>query len=199
MAQGDLFVLTTDGVYDHVRPDAIGADILAHPRDLDQAARAIAEPAYGAGSPDNLTVQIVRVDALPAGDPADVLEQSHGLPPAPVLELGATFDGYAILRTIHSSSRSHVYLARDAGTGQVVVLKVPSTDMRDQPGALKRFMMKEWAARRLNSPHVLKAPAQGRTRNHLYVVLEHVNGQTLAQWMLDHPAPALEAVRGVIE
>ena len=199
LARGDLFVLTTDGVHDHVRPDAIAADILAHPGDLDQAARVIAERAYGAGSPDNLTVQIVRVDALPAGDPADVLEQSRGLPPAPVLEPGATFDGYAILRTIHSSSRSHVYLARDAGTGQVVVLKAPSTDTRDQPGALKRFMMEEWVARRLNSPHVLKAPAQGRTRSHLYVVLEHVDGQTLAQWMLDHPAPALEAVRGVIE
>jgi serine/threonine protein kinase len=60
-------------------------------------------------------------------------------------------------------------------------------------------MMEEWIARRLNSRHVLKALPQSRKRSHLYVVTEHIEGQTLAQWMIDHPRPELEIVRGIAE
>lgn len=81
----------------------------------------------------------------------------------------------------------------------MVVLKTPSIDLRDDPAYLKRFMMEEWIARRLNSPHVLKVHLQTRKRSHLYLVLEHVDGQTLAQWMLDHPNPDLETVRRLVE
>ena len=60
-------------------------------------------------------------------------------------------------------------------------------------------MMEEWIARRLSSPHVLKALPHSRKRSHLYVVTEHIEGQTLAQWMIDHPHPELETVRGIAE
>jgi serine/threonine protein kinase len=38
-----------------------------------------------------------------------------------------------------------------------------------------------------------------RKRNYLYVVTEFVEGQTLTQWMIDHPKPDLEQVRGIVE
>src|SRR5262249_60216345 len=38
-----------------------------------------------------------------------------------------------------------------------------------------------------------------RKRNYLYIVTEYVDGQTLAQWMIDHPKPGLETVRGIVE
>jgi serine/threonine protein kinase len=38
-----------------------------------------------------------------------------------------------------------------------------------------------------------------RTRTRLYVATEFVEGQTLAQWMADNPAPSIEAVRRVVE
>jgi len=197
--RGDVFVLTTDGVHDHIRAEAITGEIEASPDDLDGAARRIVEKAYEAGSPDNLTIQIVRVEALPPSGPGDLLEQACELPPAPLLEARMVLDGYRILRTIHSSSRSHVYLASDIESGTVVVLKTPSIDLRDDPAYLKRFMMEEWIARRLNSPHVLRVHPQTRRRSHLYLVLEYVDGQTLAQWMLDHPSPDLETVRRLVE
>jgi serine/threonine protein kinase len=64
---------------------------------------------------------------------------------------------------------------------------------------LERFMMEEWVARRLNSPHVLKPHPCTRERRHLYVVMEYIEGQTLAQWMTDNPRPSLEAVRSIVE
>jgi len=197
--RGDVFVLTTDGVHDHIGAEGIVGEIEASPDDLDGAARRIVERAYEAGSPDNLTIQIVRVETMPPSEPGDLIEQAGELAPAPLLDARMVFDGYRILRTLHSSSRSHVYLASDVESGAVVVLKAPSIDLRDDPAYLTRFMMEEWIARRLNSPHVLRVHPQARTRSHLYLVLEYVDGQTLAQWMLDHPNPDLETVRRLVE
>jgi len=196
---GDVLVLTTDGVHDHVSAERIIGEIEASPADLDSAARNIVERAFAAGSTDNLTIQIVRVETLPFSEPGDLLEQASGLSPAPLLDDRTVLDGYRVLRTIHSSSRSHVYLASDIESGAVVVLKAPSSDQRDDPAHLKRFMMEEWIARRLNNPHVLRVHPQTRPRSHLYLVLEYVDGQTLAQWMLDHPKPDLETVRRIVE
>jgi serine/threonine protein kinase len=71
--------------------------------------------------------------------------------------------------------------------------------LRDNPDYLKRFLMEEWVARRIDSPHVLKPCTPARKRNYLYVATEFVDGQTLAQWMIDNPKPELETVRGIVE
>lgn len=196
---GDVFVLTTDGVHEHVRPEAIVAEIDRHGGDLDRAAQAIARHAYENGSGDNLTVQIVRIDALPDGEAAELSGRVDDLPPAPVLDPPTIFDGYRVLRTLHASHRSHVYLATDPESGRPVALKVPSTDLQADPAGLRRLMMEEWVARRIDSPHVLSAPPQTRRRSHLYTVMDYVEGRTLAQWMRDNPRPELEAVRGIVE
>src|SRR5919108_5122519 len=36
-------------------------------------------------------------------------------------------------------------------------------------------------------------------RRHLYYVTEFVEGQSLRQWMHDHPHPELQRVRGIVE
>jgi serine/threonine protein kinase len=66
------------------------------------------------------------------------------------------FDGYKIIRVVRGSSRSHVYLAVDVETDSVVIIKTPSIDLQGDPAYLERFLMEEWVARRINSPHVLK-------------------------------------------
>jgi serine/threonine protein kinase len=80
-----------------------------------------------------------------------------------------------------------------------VALKAPATELQADLEHLERFLLEEWIARRLNSPHVLKPHARTRERGFLYVAMEYVEGQTLAQWMIDHPRPSLETVRGIVE
>jgi serine/threonine protein phosphatase PrpC len=197
--RGDVFVLATDGVYEHVAPRFAAKAINDSPGDLDFAAKAIVEEASLRGSQDNLTIQIVRIDEVPDGDASEVFGQTSGLPLPPLLEARALFDGYRIVRELHGSSRSHIYLAVDIETDTLVALKIPSIDLRDDPAYLKRFMMEEWVARRLDSPHVLKPCLHSRKRNYLYVVTEYIEGQTLKQWMIDNPKPDLETVRGIVE
>ena len=199
LEEGDVFVLATDGVYEHLHARRIAAIVNEGAADLDRAAKTIVDQASEAGSDDNLTVQIVRIDRLPEGAASEVFGQPTELPLPPLLEARAVFDGYRIVRQLHASSRSHIYLAVDVETDAVVALKTPSIDLRDDPAYLKRFMMEEWVARRIDSPHVLKPSPPSRRRNFLYVVTEFVDGQTLTQWMTDNPAPELETVRDIVE
>ncbi|HVJ10561.1 MAG TPA: bifunctional protein-serine/threonine kinase/phosphatase [Burkholderiales bacterium] len=195
--RGDVFVLMTDGVYEHLDAPFIARVI--REQDPDAAARAIVAEAYRRGSADNLTVQIVTVSEVPGPGASEVQRQLARLAPAPLLEARAEFDGYRILREIHASARSHIYLAQDLESQALVALKTPSTDMQEDRQHLERFLMEEWIARRLNSPHVLKPCLRTRERRFLYVAMEHVEGRTLAQWMSDHPRPDLEQVRGIVE
>jgi len=199
LAAGDVFLLATDGVYEHVDARFVIDTVLRHATDLDRAAAAIVAEAYRQGSPDNLTVQIVRIDELPEGDAGALFGQLADLPLPPLLDARTDFDGYRIARELHASNRSHVYLAVDSDSDALVIIKVPSIDLRTNPAYLKRLMMEEWVARRISSAHVLKPWVPSRKRNFLYVVAEFVDGQTLAQWMADNPKPQLEAVRSIVE
>jgi serine/threonine protein phosphatase PrpC len=199
LARGDTFVLATDGVYEHVRPAFIAKMIEEKGRDLDAACQAIIAEAFTRDSADNLTIQIVRIDDLPAVEADDPVGPASDLPLPPLLEPRAVFDGYRIIRQLHASSRSHIYLAMDLDEDRKVALKIPSIDLRDDPAYIKRFMMEEWVARRIDNPHVLKPYRGNRQRNFLYVVMDYIDGQTLRQWMIDNPRPSLETVRAIVE
>ena len=197
--KGDVFVLATDGVYEYVAAGFIINTVHTHANDFDAAARIIVDEAFQRGSTDNLTAQIVRVDDLPTRDSDEIYQQLTELPFPPILEARMIFDGYKIIRELRASSRSHVYLAVDGESNSTVVIKTPSIDLQGDPAYLERFLMEEWIARRVDSPHVLKPCLQTRKRNYLYIVTEFIEGQTLTQWMLDHPKSGLEAVRGIVE
>ena len=197
--KGDIFLLATDGVYEYANDHFIATAISNHKNDLNKAAQAIVQEAYKRGSTDNLTTQIIRIDELPSQDSSTLYQQLTKLPFPPALEARMTFDGYTIVRSVHDSSRSHVYLAVDQETNTQVIIKTPSIDLREDAAYLERFLMEEWIARRINSAHVLKPCLQTRSRNYLYVVTEFIEGQTLTQWMIDHPKPDLETVRNIVE
>ncbi len=199
LAVGDLFLLATDGVYEHIGAREVAQLVAEHGDDLDLAARRIVERALANGSDDNLTAQLVRIDSLPEQAVDDVQRQLGELALPPLLEPRMQFDGYRIVRELHISSRSHVHLAVDEASGAKVVLKTPSMDLRGDAAYLERFLLEEWIARRLDNPHVVKACPPLRQRRYLYTVSEFIDGQTLAQWMLDHPQPDLETVRGIVE
>jgi len=198
-AVGDVFVLATDGVYEFVSEEFVVDTVRCYREDLDLAARTIVEKALQQGSNDNLTIQIARIEDLPEPSVHELHQQVSALPFPPPLRPRMEFDGYEILRDLHNSSRSHVYLAVDRETNQQVVLKVPSVDLRDDPAYIERFLMEEWVARRVDNAHLLRPCEQTRKRNFLYIVTEYIEGQTLLQWMHDNPRPELETVRDILE
>lgn len=197
--QGDCFLFATDGVYEFASDARMVELITTQNTDLDGAARAIVGHAYAQGSDDNLTVQIVRVDSLPLHEAGELQQQVAELAFAPLLHPRMEFEGFRMIRELHASSRSHLYLAEDIDSGAQVVLKIPSVDLQHDLQHLERLLSEEWVARRIDSPHVLKAPVPTRKRNFLYSVSEYIEGQTLRQWIIDHPQAPLEKVRSMAE
>ena len=196
---GDVLLFTTDGVHDFLQAAESASIVAEQGGDLDTAARTIVERALKNGSNDNITCQIVRVDAPGKADEIGHLKTLTALPFPPELAPGMTFEGYAISRELHTSNRTQVYLAQDEASGEAVVLKTPSVNFEDEPSYIEMFAKEEWIGRLVASPHVLKVLSRERPRRHLYTVTEYFDGQTLRQWMLDHPRADLETVRAIVE
>ena len=197
--EGDIFLFMTDGVYEFTDYDWMIERLMSDDATFDEKAKDIVQKAYESGSDDNLTMQIVKIDALPEINPQE-MQLNLPLKQLPsILEARMQFDGYTIIRELSKSSRSHVYLAKDNDTGESAVIKIPSTEHKEDKAYLERFLLEEWIARRINNQHVLKAYAQDKERNYLYTVMEYVEGQTLEQWMIDNPSPSLEEVRNIVD
>ena len=197
LERGDLFMLSTDGVHDHVDMGFV-ASAIAAADGLDAAARAIVDEALRRGSPDNLTVQLVEITALPDAQAGELGRRLAELPLAPALQARMRLDGYTIVRELHASARSHVHLAVDDESGARVAIKTPSVELQQDPAALERFLLEEWIARRIDSPHVLRPWRPERPRSCLHVATEFIEGCSLRQWMIDHPRPGLDVVRDIV-
>ena len=197
LADGDILVFTTDGVHDFLSDNAMMGLLGAHD-DLGAAAKAIVEAAYNAGSDDNLTCQIVRVDRAGSADQAALHIRLAALPFPPELSPGMVFEGYRILREIHASKRSQVYLAEDVESSLRLVIKTPSVNYEDDHNYIRMFVREEWVGQLVSSPHVLRVLEPARPRRSLYTLSEYVEGVTLDRWMADNPRPSLETVRALI-
>jgi serine/threonine protein phosphatase PrpC len=201
LKKGDIYLISTDGIHEFLTPDEILSTVLKHRASLKMAAHCLGEMALKARSDDNVSVMLISVDDLitQTNDDQGLHNQLGDLPFAPDLKEGDTFEGYRLLTQLHASARSHVFLALDESHQQKVILKLPSTDLRDNPSNIDQFMLEEWIAQRLDSPYLLKPYSKGRPRESIYSVMEYIEGQTLKQWLLDHPHPSVEEVREIIE
>lgn len=210
---GDVFILATDGMALHLgtgKTDkkqehgekgpggksagglAILTNDLATATDLDRLAREAIARAVAAGANDNLTLQIVRVDALPEASERDLGALAEQLPVPSDIRAGAQLDDWKLEECVHVSSRSSLFKARNVVTGEIVALKVPAGSVAGDQAFLQAFLMEEWVARRLDNPHLMKAaPARGEggRRTALYTTFEWVEGISLTRWIAEHPEP----------
>lgn len=195
---GDLLVFTTDGVHDHLTAHELCELACDEGLALDGRAGAMAAAALANGSGDNLTVQLVLIEATGAADTVDGPVLHSALPFPPDLETGMTLDGYEVLRLLHASKKTQIYLAKCRVTGERVTLKTPSVSFADDPDYIEHFTREEWIGRSLNSPHVVKVIEPEKARQFLYYTTEYIGGVTLQEWMDTHPAPPLNEVRDII-
>ena len=94
--QGDIFVLATDGIYEHAGSRVIIHAINEHAHDLDAAAKSVVDQAFTQGSEDNLTIQILRIESLPSKHASELCQQLTELPFPPALDARPREDGYCL-------------------------------------------------------------------------------------------------------
>ena len=171
----DLFVLVSDGVWATLDDRGIQA-ILRDEPDPALAANALVRAAHLAGSQDNASALLVRVEALPQSSLADALAQSAQRPITPPLRAGQSFEGWQVEGLVSESRQSRLYRVRDAQQ-RAWLLKTLPVGLDDEAAA-QALLLEEWFLRRVagaHFPEVHPAPQ----RQHLYFVQREYSGHTL--------------------
>ena len=197
---GDVFLLSTDGLHEFVNQTDI-AQALASVGDLsiacdslDDCCLQLANLALANHSDDNLSCQIIRVNALPEQNIEDATQKLTSLPFPPPLDVGKIIDGYRIEKELHANSRSQVYLVTDVETGERYCMKTPSVNHEDDPAYIERFIMESWIGSRIHNHHVVKIIAFNKPKTCLYYLMAYIEGITLAQWIKENPNPPVQTV-----
>lgn len=194
--QGDVFFLSTDGVHDFICPKDIQAEI-ENSSDLNASCLRLNEKALAAGSNDNVSCQLVRVDALPDANNQEIYQKLSDLPFPPPLSVGQSLDGLTVVKILHESPRSQVYLVKNS-SGERFILKTPSVNFEDDPAYIERFVLEQWIGKRIDSPYVVKI-IEPENKTALYTLMEFVDGLTLEQWMKENPKPDIKEVVRLVE
>ena len=121
LRRGDVFVLTSDGVHGAVSRTQLVQ--LVDGVDAQAASQAIVDAAVRAGTDDNATVLVLRVQQLIAGAFGDWLLPGRDLPVPPRLKPGDRLDGHVVVAEVADTGVHILYRARANKDGALVVLK----------------------------------------------------------------------------
>lgn len=179
LREGESFVLLSDGVWSTLGDTAIAA-ILRDQPDLHSAAQTLVNAAHLAGSQDNASALLVRVDAVGEANIGDALIHLQQWPLPPVLKPGQSFEGWQVLDLVAQSQQSLLYRVVD-GQGQTWLLKTLPSRNADVPQAGQALLSEEWFLKRVAGRHFPEVHGCPQ-RQHLYYVMREYSGTTLAQW-----------------
>lgn len=174
----ESFVLLSDGIWAVLGDTAIAA-ILRDQPDLNSAAQTLVSAAHLAGSQDNASALLVRVDALGETSIGDALIHLQQWPLPPALKPGQTFEGWQVEGILGQSQQSLLYRVRDAQQ-QPWLLKTLPGALHDDHQAGQALLSEEWFLKRVAGRHFPEVHAASQ-RQHLYYVMREYSGSTLAE------------------
>lgn len=97
-------------------------------------------------------------------------------------------DRYVVERPIGQGGMGVVYLGQDIQSGQPVAIKVLHHDLVSGDSSwVERFLFEGQALRELNHPNIVKMLDAIDAGDQHYLVMEYVNGKTLAERLLAEP------------
>ncbi len=98
-----------------------------------------------------------------------------------LLAPGTPIAHYHVLEKIGEGGMGNVFLAEDTKLGRQVALKFLHSRRLSDPTARERFIREAKAAAALNHPNIITVYEINEFEEHLYMAMEYVPGQTLAE------------------
>ena len=94
--------------------------------------------------------------------------------------VGRSVSHYQVLSLLGAGGMGEVYLARDSRLGRTVALKILPSELATDPERMQRFAIEAKAASALNHPNVATIYDVGESDGIHFIVMEHVEGETIA-------------------
>jgi serine/threonine protein kinase/streptogramin lyase len=129
-----------------------------------------------------------------AWEEARAQESAHHFRLAAGIHLGP----YEVLKPLGAGGMGEIYSARDTRLGRMVALKILSAQMTAQVG-FRRLRREARAISSLNHPNICTLHDIGRDNDIDYLVMEYVEGQTLAARLQEGPLPLRDLLKIAIE
>jgi serine/threonine protein kinase/Tfp pilus assembly protein PilF len=107
---------------------------------------------------------------------------------------GQTIAHYRVLRRLGGGGMGEVYLAEDTRLGREVALKFLTPDTRQDAESRARLMREARAASALRSPNIAVTYDVGEHDGTLFIAMEYVEGENLADRIGRGPLPVRDAV-----
>jgi tetratricopeptide (TPR) repeat protein/TolB-like protein/predicted Ser/Thr protein kinase len=111
-----------------------------------------------------------------------------------VLTPGARLGPYEIVTLLGRGGMGEVYRALDTRVRRTVAIKVLPPDAAEQPDRRQRFEREARAVARLNHPHICALYDVGHQDGIEFLVMEYLDGETLAARLSRGPLPLDEAL-----
>ena len=118
---------------------------------------------------------------------------------AEILAIGTRLGPYEILSLLGEGGMGTVYKARDSRLERFVAIKLLRADLADRPELRERFIREARTVARLNHPHICTLHDVGHQDNSDFLVMEYLEGETLAERLERGPLPLDEVLRYATE
>ena len=115
------------------------------------------------------------------------------------LESGTRLGPYEVGAPIGAGGMGEVYKARDTRLDRTVAIKVLPSHLSGDPDLRQRFEREARAVSSLNHPNICTLHDIGREGNVDFLVMEHLEGETLAERLKKGPVPFEEALRYAVQ
>src|SRR6202171_4888006 len=115
------------------------------------------------------------------------------------VKAGTRLGPYEILTAIGAGGMGEVYRARDTRLDRIVAIKVLPTHLADRSELRERFEREARTIASLNHPHICPLFDIGQQDGIDYLVMEYLEGETLAQRLLKGPLPLEQVLQYAIE
>src|SRR4029077_8345660 len=116
-----------------------------------------------------------------------------------ILPTGTKLGPYEILSLLGEGGMGTVYKARDSRLDRFVAIKLLRADLADQPELRERLVREARSIASLNHPHICTLHDIGHQDNSDFLVMEYLEGETLAQRLERGPLPLDEVLRNATE
>jgi Tol biopolymer transport system component/predicted Ser/Thr protein kinase len=113
--------------------------------------------------------------------------------------IGQTLGPYSIVEKIGAGGMGEVYRARDTRLNRIVAIKVLPTHLADRPELRERFEREARTIGSLNHPHICTLHDIGHQDGIDYLVMEYLEGETLAQRLMKGSLPLEQVLQYAIE